>query len=215
MPWVFLVPLLRWTTPPAPCCTWASTRPTVPAGAPRCGRPCCGALTGRRIHRPVLPPRPARRPSCLPRQPPLRRGAGPDAGLRPPGHGSRSSPLPAIPEPTGYGRRRGGRWRSPLWPQTTTPTGWPRRRRWPQPDRRRLEVELRAWRDDYLQALTAGEFDLYLGEVRLTADFDLTAFLTPAAPQLRQVQRRRGAEPPERLPGRRGTVADGAGPAAL
>lgn len=43
-----------------------------------------------------------------------------------------------------------------------------------------LEVELRAlaW-DDYLQALTAGEFDLYLGEVRLTADFDLTAFLTP------------------------------------
>ena len=34
-----------------------------------------------------------------------------------------------------------------------------------------------AW-DDYLQALTAGEFDLYLGEVRLTADFDLTAFLT-------------------------------------
>ncbi len=44
---------------------------------------------------------------------------------------SRSSPLPAIPEPTGYGRRRGGRWRSPLWPQTTTPTGWPRRRRWP------------------------------------------------------------------------------------
>ena len=43
-----------------------------------------------------------------------------------------------------------------------------------------LEVELRAlaW-DDYLQALTAGNFDLYLGEVRLTADFDLTAFLTP------------------------------------
>lgn len=43
-----------------------------------------------------------------------------------------------------------------------------------------LEVELRAlaW-DDYLQALTAGSFDLYLGEVRLTADFDLTAFLTP------------------------------------
>ena len=43
-----------------------------------------------------------------------------------------------------------------------------------------LAVELRAlaW-DDYLQALTAGEFDLYLGEVRLTADFDLTAFLTP------------------------------------
>ena len=33
--------------------------------------------------------------------------------------------------------------------------------------------------DQYLQALTAGEFDLYLGEGRLTADFDLTAFLTP------------------------------------
>ena len=49
-----------------------------------------------------------------------------------------------------------------------------------------LEVELRAlaW-DDYLQALTAGEFDLYLGEVRLTADFDLPD--SRRRPQLRQV----------------------------
>lgn len=43
-----------------------------------------------------------------------------------------------------------------------------------------LEVELwaLAW-DGYFQALTAGNFDLCLGEVRLTTDFDLTAFLTP------------------------------------
>lgn len=43
-----------------------------------------------------------------------------------------------------------------------------------------IQVELRqlAW-DAYLQALAAGDFDLYLGEVRLTADFDLTAFIAP------------------------------------
>ena len=43
-----------------------------------------------------------------------------------------------------------------------------------------IQVELRllAW-DDYLAALDAGDFDLYLGEVRLTADFDLTALITP------------------------------------
>ena len=32
---------------------------------------------------------------------------------------------------------------------------------------------------DYLKALQSGQFDLYLGEVRLTADFDLTALITP------------------------------------
>jgi len=33
--------------------------------------------------------------------------------------------------------------------------------------------------DDYTAALTAGSFDLYLGEVVLTADFDLSALLSP------------------------------------
>ena len=43
-----------------------------------------------------------------------------------------------------------------------------------------IQAELAAlsW-DDYVQALEAGDFDLYLGEVRLTADFDLTALITP------------------------------------
>lgn len=43
-----------------------------------------------------------------------------------------------------------------------------------------IEVELKklAW-DDYLAALEADEFDLYLGEVSLTADFDLSALLAP------------------------------------
>ena len=52
-----------------------------------------------------------------------------------------------------------------------------------------LEVELRAlaW-DDYLQALTAGSFDLYLGEVRLTADLDTHRLPdSRRRPQLRQV----------------------------
>ena len=40
------------------------------------------------------------------------------------------------------------------------------------------ELEALAW-DDYLRALEAGDFDLYLGEVRLTGDFDLTALITP------------------------------------
>ena len=31
-----------------------------------------------------------------------------------------------------------------------------------------------------MAALTAGEFDLYLGEVKLTGDFDLTALIAPA-----------------------------------
>lgn len=41
-----------------------------------------------------------------------------------------------------------------------------------------IQVEVRrlAW-DDYEAALAAGEFDLYLGEVRLTADFDLSALV--------------------------------------
>lgn len=43
-----------------------------------------------------------------------------------------------------------------------------------------IQVDLKklAW-DDYLAALEAGEFDLYLGEVTLTADFDLTALIGP------------------------------------
>ena len=43
-----------------------------------------------------------------------------------------------------------------------------------------IQVELAAlsW-DGYLQALSSGSFDLYLGEVRLTGDFDLTALITP------------------------------------
>ena len=41
-----------------------------------------------------------------------------------------------------------------------------------------MDVTLKklAW-DDYLTALSSGEFDLYLGEVTLTADFDLSALL--------------------------------------
>ncbi len=35
--------------------------------------------------------------------------------------------------------------------------------------------------EDYTQALARGEFDLYLGEVVLTADFDLSALLLPGA----------------------------------
>lgn len=44
-----------------------------------------------------------------------------------------------------------------------------------------LSVTLRAlpW-DEYLAALQGGNFDLYLGEVRLTADWDLSALLSPA-----------------------------------
>ena len=43
-----------------------------------------------------------------------------------------------------------------------------------------IQAELAAlpW-DDYVQALESRAFDLYLGEVRLTADFDLTALITP------------------------------------
>lgn len=40
-----------------------------------------------------------------------------------------------------------------------------------------VELQLLAW-DDYIAALEKGDFDLYLGEVRLTADFDLTALIT-------------------------------------
>ena len=40
------------------------------------------------------------------------------------------------------------------------------------------ELEALPW-DDYIRALEAGDFDLYLGEVRLTGDFDLTALLAP------------------------------------
>ena len=38
-----------------------------------------------------------------------------------------------------------------------------------------------AW-DDYLAALSAGDFDLYLGEVTLTADFDLNPLLSAEGP---------------------------------
>ena len=40
-----------------------------------------------------------------------------------------------------------------------------------------VELQLLPW-DDYVAALEGGDFDLYLGEVRLTADFDLTALIT-------------------------------------
>ncbi len=45
----------------------------------------------------------------------------------------------------------------------------------------RTELAVLTW-DDYLTALAAGDFDLYLGETRLKADFDLTALLDPAGP---------------------------------
>ena len=41
-----------------------------------------------------------------------------------------------------------------------------------------VELEKLPW-EDYVAALTAGEFDLYLGEVKLTGDFDLTALIAP------------------------------------
>ena len=41
-----------------------------------------------------------------------------------------------------------------------------------------ITLEKLAW-DDYLTALEAGSFDLYLGEVALTADFDLTPLIGP------------------------------------
>lgn len=40
----------------------------------------------------------------------------------------------------------------------------------------RVQLQKLAW-DDYMAALESGSFDLYLGEVSLTADFDLTALL--------------------------------------
>ena len=40
-----------------------------------------------------------------------------------------------------------------------------------------VTLDLLPW-TDYLSALERGEFDLYLGEVRLTADFDLTALIS-------------------------------------
>lgn len=42
----------------------------------------------------------------------------------------------------------------------------------------RVTVERLAW-EDYVKALERGQFDLYLAEVYLTADFDLTALLSP------------------------------------
>ena len=42
-----------------------------------------------------------------------------------------------------------------------------------------VQLDKLAW-EDYVAALTAGEFDLYLGEVKLTGDFDLTALIAPA-----------------------------------
>lgn len=41
-----------------------------------------------------------------------------------------------------------------------------------------VELKKLPW-EDYVAALEGGEFDLYLGEVKLTADFDLTALLAP------------------------------------
>lgn len=40
-----------------------------------------------------------------------------------------------------------------------------------------VDLQLLPW-DDYVTALEQGDFDLYLGEVKLTADFDLTALIT-------------------------------------
>ena len=40
-----------------------------------------------------------------------------------------------------------------------------------------VDLQLLPW-DDYITALEKGDFDLYLGEVKLTADFDLTALIT-------------------------------------
>lgn len=42
----------------------------------------------------------------------------------------------------------------------------------------RVTVERLAW-EDYVKALERGQFDLYLAEVYLTADFDLTALVSP------------------------------------
>ena len=42
----------------------------------------------------------------------------------------------------------------------------------------RVTVERLAW-EDYVKALKRGQFDLYLAEVYLTADFDLTALVSP------------------------------------
>lgn len=41
-----------------------------------------------------------------------------------------------------------------------------------------VTVEILPWKD-YQKALEAGQFDLYLGECRLTGDLDLTGFFTP------------------------------------
>ena len=41
-----------------------------------------------------------------------------------------------------------------------------------------VQLDKLAW-EDYVAALAAGEFDLYLGEVKLTGDFDLTALIAP------------------------------------
>ena len=40
-----------------------------------------------------------------------------------------------------------------------------------------VDLQLLPW-DDYITALEKGDFDLYLGEVKLIADFDLTALIT-------------------------------------
>ena len=45
----------------------------------------------------------------------------------------------------------------------------------------RIEVVELPW-EDYLAALEAGDFDLYFGEVRLTADWDLTDLLATEGP---------------------------------
>ena len=42
----------------------------------------------------------------------------------------------------------------------------------------RVTVERLAW-EDYVKALERGQFDLYLAEVYLTADFDLTSLISP------------------------------------
>ena len=135
----------------------------------------------------------------------------------PPRPWSRSSPLPAIPEPTGYGRRRGDRWRLTF----VAPNN--------NADRLAAAETLAANLTDAGLRWSCGPWPGTItfgpdgggvrpgtwGEVRLTADFDPPPSLTSAAPSTTASTATRGAEPPQRLPRRRGTVADGAGLAAL
>ena len=56
---------------------------------------------------------------------------------------------------------------------------------------------------EYAAALEAGSFDLYLGEVRLTADWDASALLDPGGAELRRLCERAALRPERRAPARR------------